>query len=152
MRVSHWLGSLVLLSSTFAMAQNAHQEAARQLVERQAKAWEKQDFNLAKSDWLPTAVLSSPDGKTPADQLDKAMKDYFKGFTGLHVTIKNVFASPDGNKVALEWDWSIVRKRDGYHGISHDAIIVDLKDGKIASWREYYDPAASGEAKLAERL
>jgi ketosteroid isomerase-like protein len=57
------------------------------------------------------------------------------------------FAAPDGKKVAIEWDWAITRKRDGNRGISHDAIMVDLKDGKIASWREYYDPAASGEAK-----
>ena len=133
----------LLLTSSLGVAQ---QTAARQLVERQARAWEKQDFTLAVSDWLPTAVFMSPEGNTPAAQMPASMKDYFKDFSDLHVTIKNVFASPDGKKLAIEWDWAITRKKDGKRGVSHDAIIVDLLGGKIASWREYYDPAASGEA------
>jgi ketosteroid isomerase-like protein len=136
---------LTLLLLTTAMGQT-QQTAARQLVERQARAWEKQDFTLAASDWLPTAVLMSPEGSTPATQMAASMKDYFKDFSDLHVTIKNVFASPDGKKVAIEWDWAITRRKTGKRGVSHDAIIVDLQGGKIASWREYYDPAASGEA------
>ena len=139
--------SLILVALLCAGAQVATaQDSARQLVERQARAWEKQDFNLAASDWLPTAVLTSPEGNTPAPQMAASMRDYFKDFTGLKVTIKNVFTSADGKKLAIEWDWAITRKRDGKRGVSHDAIMVDLKDGKIASWREYYDPAASGEA------
>ena len=141
-RTKHIMLAVMLLAPALGIAQ----QTARQLVERQARAWEKQDFTLAASDWLPTAVLMSPEGNTPAPQMAASMKDYFKDFSDLHVTIKNVFASPDGRKVAIEWDWAITRKKDGKRGISHDAIIVDLRDGKIASWREYYDPAASGEA------
>jgi ketosteroid isomerase-like protein len=143
-RTKYFLLAALLLTSSLGVTQ---QTAARQLVERQARAWEKQDFNLAASDWLPTAVLMSPEGNTPAGQMPASMKDYFKDFSDLHVTIKNVFASPDGKKLAIEWDWAITRKKDGKRGVSHDAIIVDLVGGKIASWREYYDPAASGEAK-----
>jgi ketosteroid isomerase-like protein len=138
--------SLVVVSCAHALPAQNVPPAVQQLVERQAHAWEKHDISLASPDWLPNAVLSSPEGNTPAPELGKAMSDYFKGYTDLHVTIKNIFVSPDGNKVAIEWDWAITRKRDGYKGVSHDAILVDLKGGKIASWREYYDPAASGEA------
>jgi ketosteroid isomerase-like protein len=134
----------VLLNSALGLAQ---QTPARQLVERQARAWEKQDFTLAASDWLPTGVLISPEGNTPAAEMPASMKDYFKDFADLHVTIKNVFASPDGKKVAIEWDWAVTRKKDGKRGTSHDAIIVDLVEGKIVSWREYYDPASSVEGK-----
>ncbi len=146
MNRTRWV-SLVGIFLCYAMAGMAQQDAARALVERQARAWEKEDFSIAASDWLPTAVLTSPEGNTAAGDMPASMRDYFKDFTDLHVTIKNVFASPDGKKLAIEWDWAITRKRDGNRGISHDAIMVDLKDGKIASWREYYDPAASGEAK-----
>jgi ketosteroid isomerase-like protein len=142
-RTKYFLLATLMLTSTLGLAQ---QTAARQLVERQARAWEKQDFTMAASDWLPTAVLMSPEGNTPAAQMPASMKDYFKDFSDLHVDIKNVFASPDGKKLAIEWDWAITRKKDGKRGVSHDAIIVDLTNGKIASWREYYDPAASGEA------
>lgn len=142
-QTKYFLLVALLLTSTLGLAQ---QTAARQLVERQARAWEKQDFSLAASDWLPTAVLMSPEGNTAAPQMPASMKDYFKDFSDLHVTIKNVFVSPGGKKLAIEWDWAITRKKDGRRGVSHDAIIVDLLGGKIASWREYYDPAASGEA------
>jgi ketosteroid isomerase-like protein len=131
----------------FSALGTAQQTSVRQLVERQARAWEKQDFTLAASDWLPTAVLTSPEGNTPAGEMQASMKDYFKDFTDLHVNIKNVFASPNGRKVAIEWDWAVTRKKDGKRGISHDAILVDLVGGKIASWREYYDPASSVEGK-----
>jgi ketosteroid isomerase-like protein len=142
-RTKYFLLAALLLTSAQGVAQ---QSSARQLVERQARAWEEQDFSLAASDWLPTAVLMSPEGNTPAAQMPVSMKVYFKDFSDLHVTIRNVFASPDGKKLAIEWDWAITRKKDGKRGVSHDAIIVDLLGGKIASWREYYDPAASGEA------
>ncbi len=142
-RTKNFLLAAILFTTSLGLAQ---QTAARQLVERQARAWEQQDFTLAASDWLPTAVLMSPEGNTPAAQMPTSMKGYFKEFTDLHVTIKNVFASPDGKKLAIEWDWAITRKKDGKRGVSHDAIIVDLQGGKISSWREYYDPAASGEA------
>jgi ketosteroid isomerase-like protein len=139
-----WAAMLLIFAQTL---HAANPDSARRLVERQARAWEKQDFTLAAADWLPTAVLTSPEGNTPAPEMPASMKGYFKDFTGLHVTLKNLIVSPDGNKLALEWDWAITRKKDGKRAISHDAIMVDLKDGKIASWREYYDPAASGEAK-----
>jgi ketosteroid isomerase-like protein len=142
-RTKYFLLAALLLMPALGVAQ---QSSARQLVERQARAWENQDFSLAASDWLPTAAFMSPEGNTPAAQMPASMKDYFKDFSDLHVTIKNVFASPDGKKLAIEWDWAITRKKDGKRGVSHDAIIVDLLGGKIASWREYYDPAASGEA------
>jgi len=142
-RTKNLLLAAMLFTTALGLAQ---QTAARQLVERQARAWERQDFTLAASDWLPTAVLMSPEGNTPAAQMAASMKDYFKDFSDLRVTIKNVFVSPDGKKLAIEWDWAITRKRDGKRGVSHDAIMVDLEGGKIASWREYYDPAASGEA------
>jgi uncharacterized protein (TIGR02246 family) len=133
-----------LMFSALGMAQ---QTSVRQLVERQARAWEKQDFSLAASDWLPSAVLISPEGNTPAGEMPASMRDYFKDFDDLHVKIKNVFASPDGKKVAIEWDWAVTRKKDGKRGTSHDAILVDLVGGKIASWREYYDPTSSVEGK-----
>lgn len=143
-RAKSFLLVAVLLTSASGLAQ---QTAARQLVERQARAWEKQDFALAASDWLPTAILISPEGNTPAPEMQASMKDYFKDFANLHVTVKNVFASPDGKKLAVEWDWAVTRKKDGKRGTSHDAIIVDLVGGRIASWREYYDPASSVEGK-----
>jgi len=119
----------------------------KELVNRQAEAWEKHDFGLAAVDWLPDGELISPGGHVKEKDLPKAMADYFVGFRDVRVTIKNVIVSPGGNKVAIEWDWEVTRRRDGARAVTHDAIVVDLAGGKISSWREYFDLGDSIEAK-----
>ena len=116
------------------------------LVERQARAWERNDYELAAPDWLPDGVLISPASSFPASTLRASINEFHESYTDLSVTITNVFASPDGAQVAIEWTWSVTRKRDGARSDTLDAIIVDLVDGKIRSWREYYDLSTSVEA------
>jgi uncharacterized protein (TIGR02246 family) len=119
----------------------------RALVERQARAWELNDFDLAAPDWRPDGVLVAPAGGTwPVSALRQAMNDFHADFADLVVDIKNIFASCDGAKVAIEWDWAVTRKADGARSLTQDAIIVDLVDGKIKSWREYFDLSTSVEA------
>jgi uncharacterized protein (TIGR02246 family) len=118
----------------------------RALVERQARSWEQNDFDRGAVDWLPEGVLVSPGGQWSAEQVRGEMANFHAAYTDLAVTIKNVFAAADGRKVAIEWDWEVTRKSDGKRGNTHDAIIVDLRRGKIKSWREYFDLGSSVEA------
>ena len=128
-------------------AKNDNPAKIRELVDRQAQAWEKHDFGIAAPDWLPTGELLSPGGRVPVEEMQTAMAGYFKQFRDLRITVKNVFISIDGAKAAIEWDWDVTRRRDGARAVSHDAIIVDLVGGKIASWREYFDFGNSIDAK-----
>lgn len=120
-------------------------EGLRALVERQARSWEQNDFALAAGDWLPEGVLVSPGGQWRTDELAGAMTAFHRDYTDLVVTIKNIFATADGTKLAIEWDWTVTRKIDGTRGTTPDAIIGDLIDGKIKSWREYFDLSGSVE-------
>ena len=120
------------------------------LVERQARAWERNDFGLAASDWLPDGELTSPAGRVPAAKIEQELTNFHQRFVDLQVTILKVFASPDSKNVAIEWDWEVTRRSDGVRAVTHDAIIVDLVDGKIASWREYFDLGSSVEAATGE--
>lgn len=120
----------------------------RAIVERQARAWELNDFDLAAGDWLADGMLTSPGGEFPAPILRATMNNFHEAYTDLSVTITNVFASPDGSKVAIEWLWNVARKSDGARSLTPDAIIVDLVNGKIASWREYFDLSTSVEGSL----
>ncbi len=119
----------------------------RALVDRQARAWERNDFDLAAGDWLPDGVLTSPGGEFPAPALRATMHEFHALYTDLVVDVTNVFASPDGNQAAIEWLWNVTRRADGARSATADAIIVDLQDGKIKSWREYFDLASSVEAR-----
>ena len=132
-----------------AMQETQYQEqlrVVRALVERQAHAWERNDFDLAASDWLPDGELISPGGRVSAARMRSSIQEFHRLYKDLVVTITNVFSSPDGSKVAIEWTWSVTRRRDGARSDTHDGILVDLVDGKIRSWREYYDLSTSVEA------
>jgi SnoaL-like domain len=120
----------------------------RALVQRQAKSWEENNFALAENDWLLDGVLVSPAGKWLAHELKDEMAKFHCDYTHLVVTIKNVFATSDGSRLAVEWDWTVTRRSDGMRGTTPDAIIAELVDGKIKSWREYFDLSLSVEAKL----
>lgn len=125
---------------------NSRETEIRALVERQARAWELDDFDLAASDWLPDGILIAPGGEWPVSTLPQAMQDFHADFKDLTVNIKNIFSSGDGTRVAIEWDWAVTRRADGARSVTQDAIIVDLVEGKIKSWREYFDRSTSAEA------
>jgi ketosteroid isomerase-like protein len=70
--------------------------------------------------------------------MQSAIVDYFKKFTDLKVTVNEMFFSQDGTRLAIQWDWTVTRKRDRKRTTTHDAIFVRLVGGKIARWNEYY--------------
>ena len=110
----------------------------RALVNRQVQAWEKRDFAIAADDWLPNGELFSPEGRVVKKDMHRAIRDYFKNFTDLNVTVNEVFLSEDGTRLAIQWDWTVTRKRDRKRVTTHDAILVHLVGGKIAIWNEYF--------------
>lgn len=130
-----------------AHAQSAAQRAAFQaILDRQLQSWLKADFSIAAADWSPDGELISPGEHLKKAEIQGAMTDYFKHFKDLHVVVKRVILSSDGKEAAIEWEWNSVRIRDGAAAHSPDCIVVDLKDHKIRSWREYYDFGGTVEA------
>ena len=110
----------------------------RALVNRQVQAWEKRDFAIAADDWLPNGELFSPGSHVVKNDMQSAILDYFKNFTDLKVTVNEMFLSEDGTRLAIQWDWTVTRKRDRKRATTHDAILVHLVGGKIATWHEYF--------------
>ncbi|MEM6428794.1 MAG: nuclear transport factor 2 family protein [Deinococcota bacterium] len=119
----------------------------RELVIRQARAWEQNKLELALDDWHPKGILVSPAGTWPVHELAAEMGKLHRDYHNLVINIKNVFATADGTRLAVEWDWTITRRSDGLTGTTPDAIIAELDDsGKILSWREYFDLSSSVES------
>jgi len=108
------------------------------LVNRQVQAWETRDFAIAADDWLPNGELFSPRAHVVKKDMQNAILDYFKNFTDLKVKINELFLSEDGTRLAIQWDWTVTRKRDRKRTTTHDAILVHLDGGKIATWTEYF--------------
>ena len=110
----------------------------RALVNRQAQAWKKRDFAIAANDWLPNGELFYPGGHVLKKDIQRAMRDYFKNFTDLDITVNEMFLSQDGTRLAIQWNWTVTRKRDRKRTTTHDAILVRLVGRRIATWREYF--------------
>ncbi|MEM7736674.1 MAG: nuclear transport factor 2 family protein [Deinococcota bacterium] len=118
----------------------------RELVLRQARAWEQNNLELALDDWHPEGILVSPAGAWKISELAAEMTKLHRDYCDLVIDIKNIFATADGTRLAVEWDWTITRRSDGLTGTTPDAIIAELNsDGRILSWREYFDLSTSVE-------
>ena len=83
-------------------------------------------------------MLFSSGGRVLKKDMQRAILDYFKNFTDLTITVNEMFLSEDGTRLAIQWDWSVTRKRDRKRATIHDAILVHLVGGKIATWNEYF--------------
>ena len=70
--------------------------------------------------------------------MQRAILDYFKNFTDLKIKLNEMFLSQDGTRLAIQWDWTVTRKRDRKRTTTHDAILVHLVGRKIATWNEYF--------------
>jgi ketosteroid isomerase-like protein len=116
------------------------------MLQRQAHAWTTGDFSGAAADWHPEGILTAPGNRVPFEALERTIKAFHRDYGDLVVTITNVFASADGNRIALEWLWEVSRRTDGARSLTEDAILIDLDtDGRIVSWREYFDTASAIE-------
>jgi uncharacterized protein (TIGR02246 family) len=111
------------------------------LVDRQAKAWESKDIETALFDYAPDGVLISPGGRWQGhDAIRDAARLFFKGVRDVQVHVTRVLWDDLGGQGAAEWTWTETRI-DGSRHTAEDAIIFELKDGKILTWREYFDTA-----------
>jgi uncharacterized protein (TIGR02246 family) len=115
----------------------------KQLVERQANAWETADSDKILADFAEDSLFVVP-GSTfrGKQQIKDSADDYFAEFTNTKVTIKRIIAN--GNQVAVEWAWSDKNKKTSQTSKAEDAIIFELESGKIKYWREYIDKQPQG--------
>lgn len=108
------------------------------IVERQANAWETADSDKIIADFAEDSLFIVPGSTLKGHQeIKEAAESYFAEFTETQVTIKRIIAN--GNEVAVEWSWSEKNKKTGETSKANDAIIFELKNGKIKYWREYID-------------
>ncbi len=117
------------------------------LVRRQISMWENNCDDVgAANDWCADGELTAPRGvRVAAGDLADTIRAWHEVLTDLYIELTALFASPDGNWLAVEWSWHCTRRHDMARSITPDAIVVEFRDGKIASWREYFDTFGSIE-------
>lgn len=110
-------------------------------VRKQADAWENADLDAIPADFAADGVFISPGGRWQGrDAIRKAAEAFFAVSTDVQVELKRVIIS--GDEGAAEWVWHETRRTDGKRLSAEDAIVFQLRDGKITYWREYFDTAS----------
>jgi ketosteroid isomerase-like protein len=116
---------------------------ARELIDRHAVAFAACDWDAVKEFWHPEAELISPGGRWPVSEMERIMAGLSRDYEDIVIDVTDAFYSPDKTRLALEWTYASTRLSDGERTSSPDAIMVDLRDGLIIRWREYFDSATS---------
>jgi uncharacterized protein (TIGR02246 family) len=115
----------------------------KQIVERQAKAWETAESDKIIADFAEDSLFIVPGftyrGK---QQIKESAETYFAKFTDTKITIKRIIVK--GNEGAVEWSWSEKNRKTGEESQAEDALVFELEAGKIKYWREYIDKQSPG--------
>lgn len=132
-------GILNTLTAPQIMAQSSLSSTqVKEMIIRQAQAWENQDAQAIADDFAENAVFIVGKFKfVGQQQINKAAQDYFREFHQTSVEIKRTII--DGDRSAVEWDWRDRNRKTGKLGWAEDAIVFELANGKIVYWREYID-------------
>ena len=116
-----------------------NEQAVRDMIAQLANAMMRQDDNEVVGYFTEDAVFIAPSGRFVGRQaIYEAGSSYNRDYTNIIIRVQDVIACDD--KGVIEWSFAETRKSDGYSHVMEDAIVFHLRDGKIAYWREYFDP------------
>ena len=117
-----------------------NREAVEQLVAQMADAWMQHDVAASLLLFTDDGQFISPGGAVQGHAaLAATATSYFAEISAVQVTITRVLV--DGAQAAVEWTWQETARVTGEQRTMNDAIIFEIQAGKIAYWREYFDPA-----------
>lgn len=105
-----------------------------------AAAWTGRDVAAIAELFADDALFITPGGALRGrDAIASAAAAFFAFAGDVAVTITRALA--DGDQGAIEWTWREADAATGVRRTTEDAIVFELRDGKVIYWREYFDPA-----------
>ena len=109
------------------------------LVTRQADAWQRADVAAIVADFSNDGLFISPGGRWQGrEAIAATAHEFLATCSAIRIDIKHILC--DGDQGAVEWVWHETRKGDGETYTMEDAIIFEIKEGKLIYWREYFEP------------
>ena len=98
-------------------------------------------------------VFAYPGRRLNKEQTLEDLDFFRKSFNDTKVYINEIII--EGSNVAVEWQFASTKIETGDRSVVSDAIIGEIKDGKIIVWKEYLDGRvknlqASGELEFEE--
>jgi uncharacterized protein (TIGR02246 family) len=114
-----------------------HQEINALII--QAKdAWIARDADALAQLFTPDAQLIVPGQRWQGQtKIREEIAKFGQFYTNVTITIQRTIV--DGNCAAVEWHYEDTEKATGQRNQSDDAIVIEVKNGLISYWREYFD-------------
>ena len=110
----------------------------RAIVERAKNAWIDRDADALAQLFTPDAQLIVPSQRWQGQaQIREEIAKFARQYTDVRITIHRTIV--DGNQAAVEWHYEDTETATGKSSQADDAIVIEVKNGRISYWREYFD-------------
>jgi uncharacterized protein (TIGR02246 family) len=110
----------------------------RALVELAQNAWIARDADALAQLFTPNGELIVPGQRWQGQAKIREEVAKFAGqYTDVKITIhRTIF---EGNRAAVEWHYEDTETATGKRNQADDAIVIEVQNGRISYWREYFD-------------
>lgn len=125
-------------------------DQANELVRRMAQAWMRADIPAIVELFTTDGVFASPGGAARGQEAIAAVAEaFFRQVVAVQVDVQRVLV--DGNRGVVEWTWRETARGATEDRSMEDAIVFEVRDGKLCFWREYFDPGQTQPLQLPSR-
>jgi uncharacterized protein (TIGR02246 family) len=136
------LASIFLVSLMSGMdasaSHNRSQQDIRSLIEQAKTAWVARDADALAQLFLPDGELIVPGQRWQGQaRIREGISNFSQHYMDVSITIQRIIL--DGNQAAVEWHYEDTEKATGQRNRVDDVIVIEIKDGRISYWREYFD-------------
>ena len=137
---------IIIFNLTFSMnpvtAQSESQQNIRSLIEQARNAWVTRDVDALTELFALDGELIVPSHRSQGRaKIREQIASFAQQYIDVNITIQRIVI--DGNQAAVEWHYEDTEKSTGKRNQADDAIIIEVKDGQICYWREYFDTSSS---------
>jgi uncharacterized protein (TIGR02246 family) len=118
--------------------QHRPQQNIRELIEQAKDAWVARNADALAQLFAADGELIVPGQRWRGQvKIREEISKFAQQYTDVSIDIRRVVV--DGNQAAVEWHYKDTEKATGKCNQADDAIVLEVKDGQISYWREYFD-------------
>lgn len=118
--------------------QNSSQQNIYSLIEQAKSAWiDRNADTLSQLFTLDGELVVPGESWKGRQKIREEIAKFSRQYKDVAITIHRVII--DGNQAAVEWQYEDTEIATNKRNLANDVIILEVKDGQISYWREYFD-------------
>lgn len=158
LKLLQWLvNGIILVSLMAGMETSASQKMLsqpemRSLIIQAKDAWVARDAAALTQLFTANGQLIVPGQRWQGQaQIQAEVAKFARAYTDVSITIYRIIIDLDGDdcvegrcqRAAVEWHYQDTEIATGKRSRSDDAIAIEVQNGRISYWREYFDPSGN---------